>query len=742
MRSAKLTSVVVGDLRKRLQLVPEKHILAPTLAQVRNFNARRFAFDLEWDRNGITLCGIADNPHTTLVIPFQGEYIPELQRIFSRAEALIGHNIIGADMPWLRKLGWTLPPHTAIQDTMLKQHLVQPDYPHGLDFVSSIFTQRVFWKGKRWEEMDGEGAEEVAVPEEYTTSGQQWRTWESPNAIPRSLGGFGGCHSAQEAFALYNARDTSAEREIDVPLSSLLSRHGLTRVYENVSRPAGIICQRLGEAGVRIDSSRIASIRNHVEEEIGLLETRLPEGLAPYVETVGCNIPAPPNTYRPATRKCKGRKKDGTSHPSVDIEFTQPHSTLPCPACNTPITCGDLHLVKILRGTREERVTPYTSATQIAEYVSTQHLQPILNRKTNASTTGVKARNIWAKSHVEFAIVNQLRKHTTIRNNFAKDSLLNEDRMYFNLKVHGTSEGRLSSSGQRKGVDLNIQNQPAIFRDVYVPDYPEWGFINGDLAQGENWLTAWIAHDWPRWERLQDPTYCEHSSMASAIFNRVVTKESTKATYWAKLHPEWTKELCASTALEYDTLRQIAKKINHGRNYGMGYIKQQEELAALGYDQFTAADVKEFIAIWKKENARTAEWQDEVIGTVEKLGYLRNDFGRIRWFSSRSAATEALAFLPASTLADCVLRMMIAHYPEEFQRELDAEEVDVYSPIIHGWKMSIQVHDSLVLQGPWEGADAQQERSHAIMTQRWKALGGFAFRDDWKRSNDSWGACR
>lgn len=717
-RQAKLTSVVIGDLRRSLVLPPENYNLNPTLADVQAFISTAFAFDFEWDSLGnITLCGLSDRFYTALVVPFTPPFTEELRRIFENATHLIGHNIVGADLVHLDKLGWTLRPDVEIEDTMLKQHLCQPDYPHGLDFVASVWTQKVYWKGK-WKEETNEQDE----AEEAT--GQQWRTWDRLDALPRSLGGYGGCSSAAEAFALYNGRDTDAELQINTPLDSFIAKWNLRHTYKHVSLPAAYICRDLAERGLKLNVSRLAEIRTTIDAKVAEFEARLPDGLKPYTKAVGCNLPAPPGTYRPKIKTCKGRSKTNR-HDAVDITFVQPDDPArACPECGRIFEAGKMVAAKVLKGTKEVQVVPYNSPAQLQAYVNELKLAPVFDHKTGRPTTGKKARKIWGKNYPEFALLGGLKKQITLRNNFAKTSLLTQERMLFNLKVHGTAEGRLSSSGQRRGIDLNIQNQPEPFRVIYVPDEPGWGFLNLDISQGENWLTAWIAKDWPRWERLQDPLYDEHADLASKIFNCPVSKELAK-----------TDVLIAQ-------YRQIAKKINHGRNYGMGVKKQLEVLMEEGFDHYSEADVKEFIQIWKGLNARTAEWQNETIETALRDGYLRNAFGRYRWFSSRAIATEALAFLPASTLADMVLRMMIAHYPKRFIDSIEANELEVYHPLCKDWILSIQVHDSLVPQGPWDSHTEQAERSHRIMTQRWKALDNFAFKVDIKGSPISWGDCK
>lgn len=723
MRQAKLTSAVVSDLRKSIVIPPENYNLAPTEQDVLNFTSTKFAFDFEWDSQGnITLCGLSDRFYSALVVPFRDPYIDLLRRIFESATELIGHNIINADMDHIERLGWKLRDDLIVHDTMLKQHLVQPDFPHDLGFVASIFTNKVFWKGKGWEEEDEDGL--------VTESKQQWRTWDKSDALPRSLGGYSGCSNGTEAFALYNARDTDAEFQINTPISNLLAKYNLQHVYEHVSTPIAFICRDICSKGIKLDLSELGTIRSKLDTDINELESRLPNGLAPFEEEKRCNLPAPPGTYRPVTKSCSG--KGSTKHEKSTVVFDSP-SNKPCPTCGRLIASGKMSLAKIIKGTKRVKETPYTSAVQVQKYIDSLKASPVYNSKTGRRTTGKKAQQIWAKDHPEFITVQALKELITLRNNFAKDTLIGnvekgipqQERMYFNLKVHGTSEGRLSSTGQRSGIDLNIQNQPEDFRVVFVPDNEGDAIINLDIVQGENWLTAWIAQDWDRWEKLQDPSYDEHSELAQRIFNTPVSKALAKGDKYIA------------------SLRQLGKKINHGRNYGMGVRKQLEELQAEGFDQFQTHDVKEFIEIWKVLNKGTVAWQDRVIAEVQATNCLTNPFGRKRWFTTRDQATKALAFLPASTLADMVLRMMIAHYPDvpRIARSIEANQLDVFFPIVPSWRLAIQVHDSLVLMGPDEGWREQAERTKLIMTQPWPQLNGFKFKVEIKYSDKNWGSC-
>jgi DNA polymerase I-like protein with 3'-5' exonuclease and polymerase domains/uracil-DNA glycosylase len=732
MINPKMFSVVKGDLRKSLSLPPENYVLFPTPEQLAQFTAKTFAFDFEWGWDGkISLCGLSDKHYHAIVAPFEGRYIPILQHIFEQADMLIGHNIVGADTKYFRELGWEIK--AKLFDTMLAQHLVQPDLRHGLGFVASVFTNKVFWKGQGEESEDDDG--------NVITAGAQWKTWDSSDAIPKHSGGYGGCNSQQEAFRLYNARDTDGSLQCAGPLANLLRQYNLEHIYWNVSVPVAHLCKDMCDTGMRIDNQKVIKIRETISREIAELEQTLPDGLRPYEMDVWKQVPAPPGTYKRKVKKCKGSKKDGTSHAAEPCEIVF-NDLLPrhCDICNTEVLPGVMQEAKTIKVPAKELVTPWNSTAKVIEYAEGKECPEVLHPKSGRKTGDKKARKVWGREHVEFTVVDTLKTLATRKNSFAKPGMMYVDRLYFNLLPHGTSEGRLSSSGRRRGeklydsngqpiigedgkhitiTDPNIQNQPKLIRDIFIPDHDGWGILNLDICQGENMLTAWLAQDFERLERLNTKDYDEHSDLASRVFKCPVDKK---------------------TALG-KALRQVGKKINHARNYGMGWKKMQMELALEG-NNYTAADVKEMIEEWKRMNRGTAEWQDRTIRQAEQQGYLVNPFGRKRWFQGRDFGTKALAFLPASTLADCMLRMMIGIHADRFGEELFQLRLERTCVLPQPWRMFNQVHDSIGLMGPDENHLDVAAMVKSVMTQPWKELGGYALGVEVEYSTESWGGVK
>lgn len=707
MRGSNMFPIVQSDLRKTCNLPPEKYNLYASPAEVEAFDYKRFVFDFEWDVFGdITIAGVCGRPYEVLVFPWAEPYVRIMKRKFEEAEDLYGHNIINADTTYFDKWGWTI--NARIWDTMLMQHLVQPDFRHGLAFVSSVFTNRVHWKGDGEDDQDAEDGEMVPKA--------QWKTWNSPHAIPLALGGYGGCKSEDEAFRLYNARDNASNYDIIEPLHYLLDRYNLGDLYWNVSRPVAYLCRDMGSQGLKVDQSRLAVMATKIDADIVRLEAQLPDGLRPYTEEVPCRVEAPPDTFKPAKRICKGTKKANTSHDPIEVWFTVPETVQACPVCQTIVKAPKLSPIKTMAGTKTISAQPWNSSDKVIAYASAQGLRLSYNSKTKQLSADKNARKAWGKHETAFVTIDQLKRLSTLRNGFAKEGLQTMDRMYYNILVHGTGEGRLSSRGARRGIDMNVQNIPYAARGIFVPDTPDDAFLSADIGQGENILTTWLAEDWERWERITTPGYDEHSDLANKIFGCDCSATGPNA-----------------------ALRQIGKKVNHMRNYGGSANKIHEILIAEGFSIYTKKDCDEFISVWKSLNSRTSQWQDETIALAMRQGFLRNAFGRIRWFQTADFANKALAFLPASTLADCVLRMMIGLHLGRFSQEISNLQLVNAGDLPEGWKMRLQVHDDITLHGPFVRIQQAADVLSHVMTQPWPQLRNLAFKVGIKYSQSSWG---
>jgi DNA polymerase I-like protein with 3'-5' exonuclease and polymerase domains len=161
--------------------------------------------------------------------------------------------------------------------------------------------------------------------------------------------------------------------------------------------------------------------------------------------------------------------------------------------------------------------------------------------------------------------------------------------------------------------------------------------------------------------------------------------------------------------------------VSANSNYGLGAIK-----TANMYDM-DLQEVKDLMFAWKREIARTVNWQRDVTAQAKKQGWLGNPFGRKRWFYTEQYYTQALSFLPQSTAADIIYRAMIGLLyeridlmPEEAQRV-----APVYIPLPQPAQVLLQVHDALIIEYPRIMRDKVLTIVKQVMEQPWPELDGY-----------------
>lgn len=636
-RSQELIPAVVNDLKKSLTLPEEHYDIDPDIGSVRSFvdavldsPAPEFAFDIECVRatGEVTMVGVCAKATQAICIPAKGTYLVELRRLFRDAAAVVGHNCIQFDLPRLRATDVTISNTCQVWDTMLMQHLLQPDLPHGLDFLGSFFTNKPAWK-----------------------------------------------HLSDENEALYCCRDTDVTWQCYKQLRPQLRAEQLLDLYVNVQVPLARICALLHETGFKIDPSRLAEVRKDLIAKALELEKLLPESLRTQMVPIRKRQLAP-----------EGTRSEKTNKP----------------------------LKYIMIDTTEE-VTPWKSTETLQDYFYAQRALAVqTHAKTNQPTVDKTAlpkllrqatRPAYIKSQGEAISVEvtrairalqELRVIASLLSTFTKEEFGHVARIHASFNVHGTASGRLSSS------DPNLQNIPEAARYIYVPGHTDWRIFDVDFSSLENRLTAWFAQDHERLERLGQPGYNEHKWTTSQFFDipiEDVVKDNSKDAPYGK-----------------------AKRIGHGSNYGMGPIKISR-LFDLPLDE-----VRDLCERWRKVNAKTVAWQLETAARAKKDGFLVTPFGRKRWFYTDSAYTESLSFLPQSTGADIVFRCMIGllwqriGLPEEAVQRV----VQRYRALPRPSRMLVQVHDSLVGEGPGPDIPEILDTMNFVMSQPWPELGGYS----------------
>ncbi len=124
--------------------------------------------------------------------------------------------------------------------------------------------------------------------------------------------------------------------------------------------------------------------------------------------------------------------------------------------------------------------------------------------------------------------------------------------------------------------------------------------------------------------------------------------------------------------------RQVAKTINFGISYGMGYKKLAEKLHI---DEVTAED---YIKAWYKTYCMVQPWKDMIVNTCKKYGYVKSLMGRKRRLSF-TGMNKYQIFSQEREVINFVIQGSSADITKKAIAEL------------HGEDIRLQVHDELVI---------------------------------------------
>jgi len=289
------------------------------------------------------------------------------------------------------------------------------------------------------------------------------------------------------------------------------------------------------------------------------------------------------------------------------------------------------------------------------------------------------------------------------------------------LKFEGSKFwGRKSEPATVNKIEfVNVQDVIAIETTTHTLIAEGFLSHNCDFSQIENRLTAFFAGDKERLKRFDTiKDFSEHKFAASRFLGipyDAVVKDNSKDAPYGK-----------------------AKRIVHLTNYGGGALK----IAKINDMDFK--ETKQIQEVWKAEIKATIDWQTRTAEQAKRQGWLRNPFGRKRDFFTSAYFCESLSFIPQSTAAEIILRVMIAlmyervGWPEDKVKKV----VQVYHPLPMPARLLLQVHDSLVLECPSEQVEEVVRILYKVMMQPWPELNGFSIPisvkvgDDWGSAKD------
>lgn len=252
--------LVIFDLEKAVKIYergfvrPEERFnLNPSIEELEDFveetkNYPYLGVDIEGtglnlDYTDIVVIGFACSRERALIVPLRSsggahywspDDILRAQRCLKELllnRKLLFQNGYGYDVPLLRRDGWEIPWENFISDTMVLHHSLDPELPHNLGFISSVWGSQEYWK-----ESFIDRKEHI-----YDTDQTEMRR--------------------------YNARDCTALIEIYEAMNKELDKRGVRHIAEKAMKlvPSIILMK---ERGINKDLNKLTSWQRWINLEL------------------------------------------------------------------------------------------------------------------------------------------------------------------------------------------------------------------------------------------------------------------------------------------------------------------------------------------------------------------------------------------------------------------------------------------------------------------------------------------
>lgn len=204
-----------------------------------------------------------------------------------------------------------------------------------------------------------------------------------------------------------------------------------------------------------------------------------------------------------------------------------------------------------------------------------------------------------------------------------------------------TATGRLASSRP------NIQNQPKKARRLYIPDRPDWSFVQFDYSRAELWsMCAMAKDDVMRGDLESGDPYIQ---LANSI----------------------------------GIIRDNAKNVLLAGQYLAGGPKVSEMILRQQHKYISPGECKKILTGIAERYWKVAGYKQYLIDLCKTRKYIVNPFGRVRIFYNGNSAAEAVNFIPQSIVADILWSVL--------------REVALIARRLGG-RFTTTVHDSILLQ--------------------------------------------
>ena len=331
---------------------------------------------------------------------------------------------------------------------------------------------------------------------------------------------------------------------------------------------------------------------------------------------------------------------------------------------------------------------------------------------TGADSTDAEVLKELAEQSDVPSLILDIRQKSKIKNTYLDKiipQLDRDSRLRTGFNLHGTTSGRLSSSGK-----LNMQQLPRDNPAVKgcIKAAPGHKIVAMDLTTAEVYVAAKLADD----QALMDVFKSGgnfHSTIAKTVFKLPCEVEEVAELYGDK--------------------RQAAKAVTFGIMYGAGPAKISEQVTKDSGKYFSKQEASEVINDYFKTFHKLRKWIDENQKFIEQNGFIYSFFGRKRRLPNVKSEDKGikshsirsgLNFLVQSTASDINLLGAI-----DMNAYIKAEKMKS--------KIFALVHDSILAEVPDDEVDQYCEKlRHFVQLDRGVSISGAAVGCDFEIGED------
>jgi DNA polymerase I-like protein with 3'-5' exonuclease and polymerase domains len=334
---------------------------------------------------------------------------------------------------------------------------------------------------------------------------------------------------------------------------------------------------------------------------------------------------------------------------------------------------------------------------------------------TGAHSTDAEVLQELGEQHEIPKYILDIRQKSKIKNTYLDKIIPQLDmdrRLRTGFNLHGTTSGRLSSSGKLNMQQLPRDN-PIVKGCIRAAEGHK--IVAMDLTTAEVYVAAKLANDKALMDVFRDGGNF-HSTIAKRVFG--LPCEADKVAEF------------------YPTQRQAAKAVTFGIMYGAGPKKISEQVTKDSGKFFSISEAKEVIDEYFSAFHKLKKWIENNQKLIEKNGFVYSFFGRKRRLPNISSEDQGirshtirsgLNFLVQSPASDINLlgaidmeayirankmkSRIFALVHDSILAEVPTEEVDVYSSALQGF---IQLDRGITISGAPVGCDFEVGEDYSM----------------------------